>query len=188
MTAQIAQPLVADHERDYRDPEVRLSQLLDSETMETLHERDRDGVYAVRGSVDGKPVIAYCTDGTIMAGAMGAKGCAAIVAAIDRAIRERCPVVGVWHSGGAKLAEGVAALDGVGQVFAAMIRASGRVPQISVVVGPAAGGAAYGPALTDLVIMAPAGRIFVTGPDVVKSVTGEEIDQESLGGARDRRG
>jgi acetyl-CoA/propionyl-CoA carboxylase carboxyl transferase subunit len=106
------------------------------------------------------------------------------VAAIDLAIRERCPVVGVWHSGGAKLAEGVAALDGVGQVFAAMIRASGRVPQISVVVGPAAGGAAYGPALTDLVIMAPAGRIFVTGPDVVKSVTGEEIDQESLGGAR----
>jgi acetyl-CoA carboxylase carboxyltransferase component len=69
-------------------------------------------------------------------------------------------------------------------VFAAMIRASGRVPQISVVVGPAAGGAAYGPALTDLVIMAPAGRIFVTGPNVVKSVTGEEIDQESLGGAR----
>ena len=184
MTAQISQPLVADHERDFRDPEVRLSQLLDSGTILSLCERDRNGVYAVRGRVEGKPVIAYCTDGTIMAGAMGVKGCAVIVEAVDLAIRERCPVIGVWHSGGAKLAEGVAALDGVGQVFAAMIRASGRVPQISVVVGPAAGGAAYGPALTDLIIMAPAGRIFVTGPDVVKSVTGEEIDQENLGGAR----
>ena len=113
---------------------------------------------------------------------MGVKGCAVIVEAVDLAIRERCPVIGVWHSGGAKLAEGVAALDGVGQVFAAMIRASGRVPQISVVVGPAAGGAAYGPALTDLIIMAPAGRVFVTGPDVVRSVTGEQIDKETLGG------
>lgn len=184
MTALMAQPLVDDRERDHRDPEVRLSQLVDMGSLVSLHERDRDGVYAVRGRIDGKPVIAYCTDGTIMAGAMGVQGCASLVQAIDLAIRERCPVIGVWHSGGARLAEGVAALDGVGQVFAAMIRASGRVPQISVVVGPAAGGAAYGPALTDLIIMAPAGRIFVTGPDVVKSVTGEEIDQERLGGAQ----
>ena len=74
------------------------------------------------------------------------------------------------------------ALDGVGQVFAAMVRASGRVPQISVVLGAAAGGAAYGPALTDIVIMSPDARIFVTGPDVVKSVTGEQVDSEALGG------
>jgi acetyl-CoA/propionyl-CoA carboxylase carboxyl transferase subunit len=181
MTALMTQPLVDD--RDHRDPAVRLSQLLDTGSLVGLPDGDRDGVYAVRGRVDGKPVIAYCTDGTIMAGAMGAQGCASIAQAIDLAIRERCPVIGVWHSGGARLAEGVAALDGVGQVFAAMIRASGRVPQISVVVGPAAGGAAYGPALTDLIIMAPSGRIFVTGPEVVKSVTGEEIDQEKLGGA-----
>ena len=91
-------------------------------------------------------------------------------------------MIGLWHSGGARLAEGVEALDGVGQVFAAMVRASGRVPQISVVLGAAAGGAAYGPALTDIVIMAPDGRIFVTGPEVVKSVTGEQVDMESLGG------
>ena len=84
---------------------------------------------------------------------------------------------------GARLAEGVEALHGVGLVFAAMIRASGKVPQVSVVVGPAAGGAAYGPALTDVVIMSPRGRVFVTGPDVVRSVTGEQIDQEALGGA-----
>jgi acetyl-CoA/propionyl-CoA carboxylase carboxyl transferase subunit len=104
------------------------------------------------------------------------------VDAIDTAVRERVPVLGLWHSGGARLAEGVVALDGVGQVFAAMVRASGHVPQISVVLGPAAGGAAYGPALTDIVIMSKAGRIFVTGPEVVRSVTGEQVDMERLGG------
>ena len=111
-----------------------------------------------------------------------AKGCRHIVDAIDTAVRERVPVIGLWHSGGARLAEGVASLDGVGHVFAAMVRASGRVPQISVVLGAAAGGAAYGPALTDIVIMSPEGRVFVTGPDVVKSVTGEQVDMEALGG------
>nr|WP_246300667.1 carboxyl transferase domain-containing protein [Actinopolyspora biskrensis] len=138
---------------------------------------------AVRGRIDGSPVVAYCTDGTVKGGAMGSAGCSRIVGAIDTALEEGCPVLGVWHSGGARLPEGVQALDAVGQVFAAMIRASGRVPQISVVLGPAAGGAAYGPALTDVVVMAPAGRVFITGPDVVRSVTGEEIDQEGLGGA-----
>jgi acetyl-CoA/propionyl-CoA carboxylase carboxyl transferase subunit len=93
------------------------------------------------------------------------------------------PVLGLWHSGGARLAEGVLALNAVGLVFQAMIRASGRVPQISVVLGAAAGGAAYGPALTDVVIMSQSGRVFVTGPDVVRSVTGENVDMESLGGA-----
>ena len=127
-------------------------------------------------------MIAFCTDGTRMGGAMGHEGCRHIVDAIDTAVRERIPVIGLWHSGGARLAEGVEALDGVGSVFAAMVRASGRVPQISVVLGAAAGGAAYGPALTDIVIMAPDGRVFVTGPDVVKSVTGEQVDMEALGG------
>ena len=109
-------------------------------------------------------------------------GCQHIVNAYDLAIEEHSPIVGIWHSGGARLAEGVAALHAVGLVFEAMIRASGYIPQISVVVGFAAGGAAYGPALTDVVIMAPEGRIFVTGPDVVRSVTGEDVDMESLGG------
>ncbi|HET8647027.1 MAG TPA: carboxyl transferase domain-containing protein, partial [Vicinamibacteria bacterium] len=104
------------------------------------------------------------------------------VEAIDAAVRERVPVVGLWHSGGARLAEGVVALDAVGQVFSAMVRASGRVPQISVVLGPAAGGAAYGPALTDIVVMSDHGRIFVTGPEVVRSVTGEQVDMARLGG------
>ena len=92
------------------------------------------------------------------------------------------PIIGLWHSGGARLAEGVLSLHAVGQIFQAMTQASGKVPQISVVLGPAAGGAAYGPALTDIVILGPEGRIFVTGPDVVRSVTGEDVDMLRLGG------
>jgi acetyl-CoA/propionyl-CoA carboxylase carboxyl transferase subunit len=150
--------------------------------MSLLAPRDTSGVVAARGTVSGSRAVAFCTDATVMGGAMGVDGCRHIVDTIDTALRERLPVVGVWHSGGARLAEGVTALHAVGEVFAAMVRASGRVPQISVVLGPAAGGAAYGPALTDLVIMGPAGRVFVTGPDVVRSVTGEDVDMESLGG------
>ena len=157
---------------DPRDPEDRLQRFFDDGSMELLAARDTSGVLAARGTVAGSPAIAYCTDATIMGGAMGVDGCRHIVDAIDAALRARVPVVGIWHSGGARLAEGVTALHAVGEVFAAMVRASGRVPQISVVLGPAAGGAAYGPALTDLVIMGPAGRVFVTGPDVVRSVTG----------------
>ncbi|RIJ67852.1 acyl-CoA carboxylase subunit beta [Nakamurella silvestris] len=167
---------------DPREPEMRLAALLDEGSIENITPTDTSGVLAVSGKIDGSKVIAFCTDATRMGGAMGYKGCQHIVEAIDTAVRLRVPVIGLWHSGGARLAEGVEALDGVGQVFAAMVRASGRVPQISVVLGPAAGGAAYGPALTDIVIMAPEGRVFVTGPEVVKSVTGEQVDMEALGG------
>jgi acetyl-CoA/propionyl-CoA carboxylase carboxyl transferase subunit len=176
--------LVADApaEIDPRDPQYRLELLFDEGTLAPMHERDSSGVLAARGYVNGAPVAAFCTDATVMGGAMGTDGCRHIVDAIDTAVRERVPVLGLWHSGGARLAEGVEALHAVGTVFQAMIRASGRVPQISVVLGPAAGGAAYGPALTDLVIMSTGGRVFVTGPDVVRSVTGENVDMESLGG------
>jgi len=165
-----------------REPQRRVGNLLDAATMIPLRPRDSSGAFTARGRIDGAKVIVYYTDATRMGGAMSAEGCRYIVEAIDTAVRERCPVIGMWHSGGARLAEGVEALDGVGQVFAAMVRASGRVPQISVVLGPAAGGAAYGPALTDVVIMAADGRIFVTGPDIVRSVTGEKVDMEELGG------
>ena len=95
---------------------------------------------------------------------------------------DQAPIVGLWHSGGARLAEGVLSLHAVGLIFHAMTQASGKIPQISIVLGPAAGGAAYGPALTDVVILGPEGRIFVTGPDVVRSVTGEDVDMLRLGG------
>src|SRR3712207_6563097 len=167
---------------DPRDPEDRLARFFDAGSMSLLAPRDTSGVVAARGTVSGTRTVAFCTDATVMGGAMGVDGCRHIVDAVDTALRDRVPVVGIWHSGGARLAEGVTALHAVGEVFEAMVRASGRVPQISVVLGPAAGGAAYGPALTDLVIMGPAGRVFVTGPDVVRSVTGEDVDMERPGG------
>jgi acetyl-CoA/propionyl-CoA carboxylase carboxyl transferase subunit len=184
VTAVTTRPPFTDEvdERDHRDPEVRLSAFFDPSSWRAISPVDTSGVLAARGEVDGHTVLAYATDATRMGGAMGVDGCRHIVDAIDAAVRERVPVIGLWHSGGARLAEGVVALDAVGQVFAAMVRASGRVPQLSVVLGPAAGGAAYGPALTDIVIMGPAGRVFVTGPDVVRSVTGEQVDMERLGG------
>ncbi|WP_330232208.1 acyl-CoA carboxylase subunit beta [Nocardia sp. NBC_00508] len=167
---------------DPRDPLGRLQRFFDPGTILPLHPRDKSGVLAAIGEVDGVRTVAYCSDATVMGGAMGVEGCKHIVDAIDTAIDSGVPVVGLWHSGGARLAEGVEALHAVGQVFEAMVRASGLVPQISVVLGFAAGGAAYGPALTDIVIMAPEGRVFVTGPDVVRSVTGEQVDMATLGG------
>ncbi|MGB6041091.1 MAG: carboxyl transferase domain-containing protein, partial [Gordonia sp. (in: high G+C Gram-positive bacteria)] len=133
---------------DPRDPLLRLTSFFDDGTVELLHPRDKSGVLAAIGDVNGVRTVSYCTDGTVMGGAMGIVGCAHIVNAIDTAIAEQTPVVGIWHSGGARLAEGVEALHAVGGVFEAMVRASGYIPQISVVVGFAAGGAAYGPALT----------------------------------------
>jgi acetyl-CoA/propionyl-CoA carboxylase carboxyl transferase subunit len=170
-------------ELDPRSPLARLTALFDNGDLALVSDDEGCGVVTAIGRIEGLPVTAFATDPTMQGGALGSAGCAAIVAAYDAAIVAGRAVIGVWHSGGARLAEGVASHDGVGQIFAAMTRASGRVPQISVVVGPAAGGAAYGPALTDVVILAMDGRIFVTGPDVVRSVTGEDVDMERLGGA-----
>ncbi|MFI7440372.1 acyl-CoA carboxylase subunit beta [Nonomuraea indica] len=167
---------------DPRDPVVRLTALLDDDSLRLITPQDKSGVLAAMGRVEGVPVVAFCSDARFQGGAMGSEGCEHIVHAYDVAVRERVPIIGIWHSGGARLAEGVESLHAVGRVFAAMTKASGVVPQLSVVVGAAAGGAAYGPALTDLVILAESGRIFVTGPDVVRSVTGEDVDSAALGG------
>lgn len=167
---------------DPRDAVIRLTRLMDDGNAELLSPRDDSGVSAAAGRVRGVRVMAYCTDATRMGGALGAAGAGRIAETIELGVRHGCPVIGLWHSGGARLADGVESMDGVGRMFAAMTRASGRVPQISVVLGPAAGAAAYGPALTDLVIMARASRVFVTGPDVVRQVTGEKVDMDGLGG------
>jgi acetyl-CoA/propionyl-CoA carboxylase carboxyl transferase subunit len=156
----------------------RLERLLDACTVV----EEVSGVVAAEGLVDGVPTIAFATDPTVQGGALGTAGCGAIARWTHEAVRRGCPVIGVWHSGGARLREGVAGLDAVARVFAAQTAASGRVPQVSVVLGPAAGGAAYGPALTDLVVLGPQGRVFVTGPDVVRRVTGEDCDMVRLGG------
>jgi acetyl-CoA/propionyl-CoA carboxylase carboxyl transferase subunit len=165
-----------------RSPRLRLAALFDEGTLEEITPSDDSGVLAGTGLIGGARAVAFASDPRVQGGAMGTAGCAAIVHAYDTAVTLGAPVIGLWHSGGARLAEGVDSLHAVGTVFAAMTRASGIVPQISVVLGAAAGGAAYGPALTDLVILSGQGRIFVTGPDVVRSVTGEDVDMARLGG------
>ena len=169
-------------ELDPRSPLVRLANFFDGGEFTAITPIDDSGVLSAVGTAGGVHCVAFCTDPTVQGGAMGSVGCRAIVTAYDRALADSSPIVGIWHSGGARLREGVASLDGVGRVFLSMTRASGKVPQISVVLGPAAGGAAYGPALTDIVVLGPAGRIFVTGPEVVRSVTGEDVDMDRLGG------
>src|SRR5699024_8257363 len=110
-----------------RDPLLRLRAFFDPGTVELLHDRDRSGVLSAAGTVRGTPAVAFCTDGTVMGGAMGADGCRHIVDAYETALARSVPVVGIWHSGGARLAEGVEALHAVGTVFDAMIRASGTI-------------------------------------------------------------
>src|SRR3954469_11603093 len=178
-TAALNQPATS---VDPRDPQLRLSSFFDDGSMELISEPDGSGMLAASGTAAGVSVVAFCSDGTVMGGAMGTDGCRAVVRAYARAVAAGVPIVGIWHSGGARLAEGVRSLHAVGEIFRAMTLASGRIPQISVVLGPAAGGGAYGPALTDVVILGPDGRIFVTGPDVVRSVTGEDVDMLRLGG------
>jgi acetyl-CoA/propionyl-CoA carboxylase carboxyl transferase subunit len=164
------------------DPEARLRTLFDTTTLRLMAPHDDSGVLWARGRIDGAAAVAFATDAPRMEGPIGADGYRRIVEAIDTAIGERIPVLGLWHSAGGRMAEGVVALDALGRVFAAMVCASGRVPQIAVVLGPAVGDAAYGLALTDIVIMSGAGRIFVHGPEVVRSVTGERVDMADLGG------
>ena len=165
-----------------RDPEVRLEALFDPGSVRLLTPHDKSGAVAATGAIDGMTAVAFASDPRVQGGALGSEGCAAIVTAYEEALAQGAPVIGLWHSGGARLREGAESLHAVGTVFAAMTRASGVIPQISVVLGAAAGGAAYGPALTDIVILSDHARIFVTGPDVVRSVTGEDVDMARLGG------
>ena len=168
---------------DPRNPKVRMAALFDAGSFTDHHRRGRQR-HARRRRPDRRRPGRRVRVRPDRAGRRDGRRPAArsILAAYERALADGCPVIGLWHSGGARLREGVLSLHAVGEVFAIMTRASGRIPQISVVLGAAAGGAAYGPALTDIVIMGPAGRVFVTGPDVVRSVTGEDVDMERLGG------
>ena len=169
-------------EMDSRDPEVRMRRLLDANSLHLITPRDKSGMLAGIGNIDSQPVVVFASDATIQGGALGPEGAEVIVEAYKKAMGLGLPVIGIWHSGGARLRDGVLSLNAFGSVFQAMISASGKIPQLSLVLGPTAGGGAYGPALTDVVVLAPEGRIFVTGPDVVKSVTGESIDMAKLGG------
>ena len=169
-------------QHDSRDPQLRMERLVDAGSLVALTERDTSGMFAAYGNINGSRVSIFATDATIQGGAMGEAGAHVILKAYEDAMAHKNPVIGIWHSGGARLREGVASLHAFGLVFHAITQASGKIPQLSLVVGPAAGGGAYGPALTDVIVLGPEGRIFVTGPDVVKSVTGESVDMARLGG------
>ena len=139
-TAQApAKPPKLPREEDPRHPVTRLRALFDEGTLELITPDDDSGMVAAVGAVAGTRVVAFCSDATVMGGAMGDQGCRVVVDAYHRAMTDRVPIIGLWHSGGARLAEGVLSLHAVGRIFQVMTQASGKVPQISVVLGPAAG-------------------------------------------------
>jgi acetyl-CoA carboxylase carboxyltransferase component len=149
-----------------------------------------DGVVGATGLVGGRPIACYAQDGRFFGGALGELHAETIVRVLQTAERARIPVVGFVESGGARIQEGTAALAGYGRIFRETVRLTGIVPQISIVSGASAGGGAYSPALTDLIVMTEDAAMFLTGPGVVRDALGEEIDATALGGPRvhDRNG
>ncbi|MFD1931611.1 MULTISPECIES: acyl-CoA carboxylase subunit beta [Nonomuraea] len=143
-----------------------------------------DGVVTGHGTVDGRPVAVYSQDFTVFGGSLGEVYGEKIVKVMDHALKVGCPIVGINDGGGARIQEGVVALGLFAEIFKRNVHASGVVPQISLVMGPCAGGAVYSPALTDFILMVQEkSHMFITGPDVIKTVTGEEVSFEELGGA-----
>lgn len=143
-----------------------------------------DGVVTGYGRIDGRLVFAFSQDFTVLGGSLSAAHAGKICKLMDHAMKVQAPVIGINDSGGARIQEGVASLGGYADVFQRNILASGVIPQISLVMGPCAGGAVYSPAMTDFIFMVrDSSYMFVTGPEVVKTVTHEEVTQEELGGA-----
>jgi propionyl-CoA carboxylase beta chain len=144
-----------------------------------------DGVVTGYGTVDGRPVAIFSQDVTVFGGSLGEVYGEKIVKILDFAVTNGCPVIGINEGGGARIQEGVVSLGLYGEIFKRNVQASGVIPQISLVMGPAAGGHVYSPALTDFIVMVDkTSQMFITGPDVVKTVTGEDVSLEELGGAR----
>jgi acetyl-CoA/propionyl-CoA carboxylase len=164
---------------------------VDALTTHHYHEFDMqkkkffgDGVVGGYGTINERKVFVFAYDFTVLGGTLSLMGAKKITKLMDHAIRNGCPVIGIMDSGGARIQEGIMSLDGFADIFYHNELASGVVPQITASVGPSAGGAVYSPAMTDFVIMVEkVGTMFVTGPDVVKTVLGEEISFEDLGGA-----
>jgi acetyl-CoA carboxylase carboxyltransferase component len=182
-------------------PIERLEALCDHGTLHLLRSRvvsprlgaratAGDGVVGASGAIDGRPVACYAQDGRYLGGSLGERHADTIVRVLQFAERARMPVVAFVESGGARMQEGTAALAGYGRIFRHTVALTGVVPQISVVSGFSAGGGAYSPALTDLILMTEDAAMFLTGPGVVRDALGEEIDAATLGGPRvhDRNG
>ncbi|MDQ1672670.1 MAG: propionyl-CoA carboxylase beta chain, partial [Frankiaceae bacterium] len=144
-----------------------------------------DGVVTGYGTVDGRPICVFSQDFTVFGGSLGEVFGEKIVKVMDLALKTGCPVIGINDSGGARIQEGVVSLGLYGEIFYRNVMASGVVPQISLIMGPCAGGAVYSPAITDFTLMVDkTSHMFITGPDVIKTVTGEDVEMEDLGGAR----
>ena len=187
------------HARGKGTPRERLERLLDPGTFHELepfitHQGDEmgmaperylgDGVITGYGQIDGRTVYVYAQDFTIYGGTLSEMQSHKICRVMDLAVRNGVPIIGLIDSGGARIQEGVRALGGYAEIFRRNAQYSGVIPQISVMLGPCAGGAAYSPALTDLIIMVEKQSfMFLTGPDVIRAVTGEIIDPEGLGGS-----
>ncbi|MCK4936135.1 MAG: acyl-CoA carboxylase subunit beta [Elusimicrobiales bacterium] len=143
-----------------------------------------DGVVTGFGKIDGRKVAVFSQDFTQLGGSLGLAHARKITTMMDLALEAKIPVIGILDSGGARIQEGVDSLDGYGEIFYRNTKSSGKIPQISIIVGPCAGGAVYSPALTDFVFMVEGiSNMFVTGPEVVKAATGEDVDFETLGGS-----
>jgi propionyl-CoA/long-chain acyl-CoA carboxylase carboxyl transferase subunit len=188
------------HAKGKKTARERIIDLLDEDSFMELDEfarhrsstfgmqRNRpfgDGVVTGYGTVDGRPVCVFSQDVTVFGGSLGEVYGEKIVKILDFALRNGCPVVGINEGGGARIQEGVVSLGLYGEIFYRNVQASGVIPQISLIMGAAAGGHVYSPALTDFIVMVDkTSQMFITGPDVVKTVTGEDVTLEELGGAR----
>ncbi|MEV0212737.1 acyl-CoA carboxylase subunit beta [Micromonospora sp. NPDC050695] len=188
------------HARGKKTARERIEMLLDEGSFVELDELARhrstafglernrpygDGVVTGYGTVDGRQVCVFAQDFTVFGGSLGEVFGEKIVKVMDLAMKIGCPVVGINDSGGARIQEGVVSLGLYGEIFFRNVRASGVIPQISLVMGPCAGGAVYSPAVTDFTVMVDqTSHMFITGPDVIKTVTGEDVGMEELGGAR----
>ncbi|GAB3468300.1 acyl-CoA carboxylase subunit beta [Actinophytocola sediminis] len=188
------------HARGKMTARERIDKLLDPESFVELDELARhrstnfglennrpygDGVVTGHGTVDGRPVCVFSQDVTVFGGALGEVYGEKIVKVMDLALKTGRPIIGINEGGGARIQEGVVSLGLYGEIFMRNTRASGVIPQISLIMGANAGGHVYSPALTDFVVMVDqTAHMFITGPDVVKTVTGEDVGFEELGGAR----
>ncbi len=187
------------HERGKHTARERIEMLLDKGSFQEMdalvrHQATGFGIQGNRplgdavvtgwGTVDGRKIFIFAEDFTVYGGSLGEVVADKITKVMDLALEVGAPLVGLKDSGGARIQEGVVSLDGYGRIFERNVRASGVIPQISVIMGPCAGGAVYSPALTDFVYQVnETSHLFITGPDVIKAVTGEEVTFEELGGA-----